>query len=88
MMCDAIKGKDLLKVLNILAITKLNMNALYKIENKKMGVLHYACANSTKDIVELLLKNGCNLELNDQDGCKPLDYSMLGNNVRLEMAFK
>jgi len=71
----------LIQVLTALASTKIDLNKTYSIEKRKQGVLHYACAHSTKDIIELLLLNGGNLNLDDQDCCKPLDYSMSGNNV-------
>ena len=80
-MCQALKDKNIYKVLNILAHAKANFNELQNIEGKKQGILHYACAYSSKDIVELLVQNKCSLSLLDQDHCKPLDYSMFGHNV-------
>lgn len=80
-MCEALKNKDIIKVLNVLAYTKEDLNGIYNIDGKKQGILHYACANSNKDIIELLIRNGCSLDLDDQDSCKPLDHSMIGNNV-------
>ena len=81
-MCKALKEKDIIQVLNVLACIKEDLNGIYLIDGKKQGILHYACANSSKDAVELLIRNGCTLDLDDQDHCKPLDHSMFGNNVR------
>jgi len=80
-MCEALKAKDLLKVLNILAFSNQDFNTLFNIDGKKQGIIHYACANSSKEIIELLLQNKCSLSLTDQDHCKPLDHSMFGHNV-------
>lgn len=71
-----------MKVLNIIAYTTKDLNGLYEINEKKRGILHYAAANSSKHIVELLIRNGCQIDLYDQDHFKPLDHSMLGHNVR------
>jgi len=85
LICEALKSKDLIQVLTALALTKIDLNKIYPIEKRKQGVLHFACAHSAKDIIELLLLNGCNLNLDDQDCCKPLDYSMSGNNVNIDL---
>ena len=80
-MCKALKDKDIYRVLNIIAWAKAEFNQLHLIDGKKQGILHYACAYSSKEIVELLVQNKCSLSLLDQDHCKPLDYSMFGHNV-------
>jgi len=82
-MCQALKDKNIYRVLNILAHAKANFNELHNIDGKKQGILHYACAYSSKEIVELLIQNKCSLTLLDQDHCKPLDYSMFGHNVEV-----
>jgi len=83
LVCEALKNKDLIQVITMLALTKVDLNKIHGINKRKQGLLHFACANSTKDIIELLLLNGCSLNLSDQDGCKPLDHSMSGNNIEV-----
>jgi len=83
LICEALKNKDLIEVISMLALTKVDLNKIHVINKRKQGLLHFACANSSKDIIELLLLNGCNLNLSDQDGCKPLDHSMSGNNIEV-----
>jgi len=74
-------------VLNALAYAKPDLNQLYEIEGKKQTVLHYACSFATKEIVEFLIRNGCDVEKFDQDKVKPLDRAMLANNVTSQFLF-
>jgi len=82
-LCKALEEKDFLKVLHVLVYTKKNLNEEYIIEGRKQTVLHYACAKSCVELVELLIRNGCNVQAEDQDKCKPIDRALLANNVEI-----
>ena len=79
--CKGIKDKNIKEVLNVIAYTSRDLNKLYQIEGKEQTVLHYASSHSSKEIVELLLRNGCNIEIHDEDECKPLERALIANNV-------
>jgi len=82
LLCKAIENEDILKVLHILINIRKNLNELSMIEGRKQTVLHHACAKSNPEIVELLLRNGCNVNQEDQDHCKPIDCAMCAHKVR------
>jgi len=69
-------------LLHILVYTKKNLNEKYIIEGRKQTVLHYACAKSSVELVELLVRNGCDVQAEDEDSCKPIERALLSNNVR------
>jgi len=78
---EAIKSNDLIKILQIIGLNKLNLNEMVQIEGKKRTYIHLACMFSKKHIIEFLLLNGCKLDALDQDSCKPLEVAMVSNNI-------
>ena len=79
---QALKNRNILDVFNVLAYTTRDLNKIYQIDGKEQTILHYASTYSSKEIVELLLRNGCSIDTKDEEGFKPLDRAMIANNVK------
>ena len=78
----SIEENNLIGLLNNLAFFKPELNKPYDYKSKKEICLHFACANSTKEIVDFLISNGGDLEQLDQDKLKPLERAKRSNNVK------
>ncbi len=61
-----------------------DVNTLFVINGKKQTLLHYACAVSTKEVVEFLLRNGCDTEKRDEFDKTPMDSGKEAGNVNSE----
>lgn len=53
------------------------------VDNLKRTLLHYAAKDGRSDIVELLIKNGANIDLQDSDENTPLLLAIRGNHFDL-----
>jgi len=81
LLVEAFKNSDLSRILQILALNKVNLQESSIIDGKKRTYLHIACMYSKKHVIEYLLLNGAKLDILDQDSCKPLDMAMIMNNL-------
>ena len=82
MLADAVVKRDLVNILHVLAFSRINVNQLYEINGKKQSILHHACATSSREVVEFLIRNGGDLEKLNEDKYTPGEVALNTNNVR------
>ncbi|XP_031219025.1 ankyrin repeat domain-containing protein 20A3-like isoform X3 [Mastomys coucha] len=52
-----------------------------KYDRRNRTSLHYACAHNHPEVVTLLIKNNCNINVQDDEGCTPLIKATERNNL-------
>ena len=81
--CEAISKGDFMKFFHYFLYFNLNLDNCFSYkERKKTTFLHLASEHGHCQIIQFILLNGGNLELMDDNHCKPIDLAVLNNQIK------
>lgn len=77
-----IKEKNVLNTVYALSSQKINLKEQIELDFKSTTYLHYAALISNTCIIEVLLQNGADPNIENQEKQKPIDIAKIMGNVK------